>query len=424
MKAEIIAIGSELISGQSLDTNSQWISQKLEALGIPVRFHTVLGDDLAENVAAFHVAVGRARLVVASGGLGPTQDDLTREAMAKTADVALVEDAASLQAIEALFARRNRQMPERNRVQALLPVGAEALPNPIGTAPGVWMVVGETIVACLPGVPHEMKRMFDEQVVPRLRAQGLVTHVTVQRKINLFGKGESEIESEALDLTARGRKPEVGITAHEATISFRVTASGATEAEAAQTIEPTLATIRQRFDHLILGEGTDDLPEAVSAQLARTNSTLALAESCTGGLVARMITTVPGISSHFLGGVVSYANEAKVELLGVNSRLIEQHGAVSPEVAAAMATGIRDRLAATIGLSITGIAGPSGGTPEKPVGLVYLGLATEKGVQTRKIEVGPEQPRDVIQSRAAKHALNWVRLTLLTRPTASPSSSA
>lgn len=423
MKAEIIAIGSELVCGQSLDTNSQWISQRLESLGIPIRFHTVLGDDLVENVDAFRIALNRADLVVMSGGLGPTQDDLTREALARVADVPLVEDPASLEAIAAMFARRNRTMPERNRVQALLPKASEALFNRVGTAPGVWMKVGPSLVACLPGVPHEMKIMFDEQVEPRLRALGLITRVIVQRKLNLFGKGESEIEAEALDLTARGRNPEVGITAHEATISFRVTASAATEEEAERAMAPTLATIRERFAHLIVGEGSDDVPDAVVAQLARTNATLATAESCTGGMIARAITAIPGVSPFYPGGVVSYANAAKVELLGVNPVLIERHGAVSEQVASAMAEGVRRRLAADLGLAVTGIAGPAGGSPEKPVGLVFIGLATDKGVSTRRLEIGPEQPRAVIQSRAAKHALNWVRLTLSARPDG-PSSSA
>jgi nicotinamide-nucleotide amidase len=418
MNAEVIAIGSELVSGQSLDTNSQWISRGLEAVGIPVRFHSTLGDDLAENVQAFRVAAERAGLVVLSGGLGPTQDDLTREALAAVAGVPLVEDPGSLDAIAAMFARRNRAMPERNRVQALLPRGADPLPNRVGTAPGVWMRVGETYFAGLPGVPVEMKIMFDEQVIPRLRGLGWAGRVIVQRKINLFGKGESEIEAEALDLTARGRNPEVGITAHEATISFRVAAAGATEEEAQRVIEPTLATIRERFGHLILGEGSDDVPEAAVAQLARTGSTLATAESCTGGLIAHMVTAIPGVSPYYRGGVVSYANEAKSELLGVDPALIAAHGAVSAEVAAAMAAGVRDRLGADVGLSVTGVAGPTGGTSEKPVGLVFLGLATDKGVSTRRLEIGPEQPRAVIQGRSAKHALNWVRLTLLARPDA------
>jgi nicotinamide-nucleotide amidase len=415
MKAEIVAIGSELVSGQSLDTNSQWISRKLEALGVPVRFHTILGDDIAENVAAFRIATQRANLIVMSGGLGPTQDDLTREALAETAGVSLHEDAASLEAIAAMFARRNRAMPDRNRVQALLPEGAEALPNRVGTAPGVWMKIGGVLVACLPGVPHEMKLMFDEQVIARLHAFGVVKLVRVQRKINLFGKGESEIEAEALDLTARGREPEVGITAHEATISFRISASGATEAEAMLATEPTVALIHERFQHLILGEGNVDIPDSVVVQLMRTGATLATAESCTGGLIAQMLTDIPGISPYYPGGVVSYANEAKVAMLGVDPALIQRVGAVSAEVASAMAIGVRDRFRADLGLSVTGIAGPTGGSPEKPVGLVYVGLATETGVQTRRLEMGPEQPRQVIRHRAAKQALNWVRLTLLAR---------
>jgi nicotinamide-nucleotide amidase len=423
MKAEIIAIGSELVSGQSLDTNSQWLSRELGRVGIAVRFHTTLGDDLGENVDAFRVAVGRAELVLMSGGLGPTQDDLTREALAQVAGTPLVEDAASLAAIEAMFARRNRPMAARNRVQALLPEGAEPLPNRVGTAPGIWMRVGKCLVGCLPGVPHEMRLMFDEQVLPRLRDAGLVRRVIVHRKINLFGKGESDVEAEAMDLTARGRSPEVGITAHEATISLRVAGEGATEEEARRMIEPTVSLIYERFGPLIVGEGAEDVVDGLVKRLAATGKTLATAESCTGGLVAHMITAIPGVSSHYPGGVVSYANAAKAELLGVSEAVLAAHGAVSPEVAAAMALGVRDRLRADIGLSVTGVAGPSGGSPEKPVGLVYLGLATEEGVQTRRLEIGPEQPRHVIQQRSAKQALNWARLALLA-PTERPSAQA
>jgi nicotinamide-nucleotide amidase len=275
------------------------------------------------------------------------------------------------------------------------------------------MQIGRATVACMPGVPHEMKRMFQEQVVPRLRQSGCATNVTVHRKINLFGKGESDFEAQAMDLTARGRVPEVGITAHDSTISFRISASAATEEEALQLIEPTAKLIYERFGSMVVGEGSNDVPEAVFAQLARTGATLATAESCTGGVVAQMITTIAGVSPYYLGGAVSYANHAKVELLGVPRTLIEAHGAVSPEVAAAMAEGVRNRLGADLGISTTGVAGPSGGTPEKPVGLVYLGLATSRGTQTRRLDIGSDQPRDIIQRRSAKAALNWVRVTLL-----------
>jgi nicotinamide-nucleotide amidase len=418
MKAEIIAVGSELVSGQALDTNSQWLSRKLGGVGIPVHYHTTLADDLDENVAAFRIAVERADLVLISGGLGPTQDDLTREALAKVAGVPLVEDRAALEEIAAMFARRNREMAERNRVQALFPRGSEPLPNRVGTAPGIWARVGRSIVACLPGVPSEMRLMYDEQVLPRLKQLGWCQRVSLQRKINLFGKGESDIEAEALDLTARDRVPRVGITAHEATISFRVSGEGATEDEARQALEPTLALIRARFGDLVVGEESEDVADALVAQLVRTRATIATAESCTGGLIAQAITAIPGVSPYYPGGVVSYANEAKRTLLGVEGELLEAHGAVSPEVAEAMAVGIRSRLGADLGLSVTGIAGPTGGTPTKPVGLVYLGLAMDEGVQSRRLDIGPEQPRDIIQTRAAKHALNWARLALLKRPKA------
>ncbi|WP_240906902.1 competence/damage-inducible protein A [Paludisphaera rhizosphaerae] len=416
LKAEIISIGSELVSGQNLDTNSRWLSLALGGLGIETRFHTTIGDDMDDHVAAFKLAAGRADLVLTTGGLGPTQDDLTREALARCVGVGLREDAESLAAIAALFARRNRPMSERNRVQAQLPDGAEALPNPIGTAPGVWMTIGSAVFAAMPGVPYEMHRMFEEQVVPRLRLRHWIERVIVHRKIALFGKGESDIEAEALDLTARGHIPEVGITASDATISFRIRGEGLTpEAAWAQTQE-TAEEIRKRFGPLVLGEGSTDVAESLIGELKRTGATLATAESCTGGLIAHKITAIPGVSAYYNGGVVSYANSAKTALLDVPADLIAAHGAVSPEVAAAMAEGARRRFGVDVAVSTTGIAGPDGGTPEKPVGLVYLGLATHDGVETRRLEIGPEQPRDVVQSRSTKQALNWVRTTLKTWP--------
>jgi nicotinamide-nucleotide amidase len=419
-RAEIVAIGSELVSGQALDTNSQWLSRELQTLGVPVAFHTTIGDQLDDHVSAFRIAADRAELVIVTGGLGPTQDDLTREALAATAGVSLREDPGSLEAIRAFFARRSRPMADRNQVQALFPEGAEPLPNRVGTAPGIWMELGPTTFACLPGIPSEMRVMFHEQVLPRLRPRGWINRIIIERKINLFGRGESDIEAEALDLTARGRVPEVGITAHDATISLRIRGEGANEEEALRQTEATAALIRQRFGNLVLGEGAIDVPEAVVAQLERTGATLATAESCTGGLIAHFITAIAGVSPFYLGGVVSYSNDAKTELLGVPHELIESHGAVSPEVAAAMAQGTRARLGAYVGISATGVAGPTGGSAEKPVGLVYLGLATWASVETRRLELGPEQPRDIIQRRSAKMALNWVRLALLSLPDRKP----
>lgn len=412
MIAEVVAVGSELTSGQKLDTNSQWLARRLGELGVEVRFHTALDDDLSRNVDALRIATGRARIVVVSGGLGPTQDDLTREALATLANVPLIEDIGSLRAIEAMFARRNRPMLPRNRVQALLPEGAQALPNRVGTAPGIDMRLGENRLFALPGVPSELKIMFDEQLAPILTALTGRGRVCVHRVINLFGKGESEIESEAFDLTARGRRPEVGITASDATISFRVSCDGDTEAAALAEIEPTVQLIYNRFGDLIVGEGDSDVAQALAIELKRQNATLATAESCTGGMIAARLTDIPGISAHFLGGVVSYSNEAKSAFLGVPADLIAARGAVSAEVAEAMAKGARERFGSTLAISVTGIAGPDGGSAEKPVGLVYLGLATADRVEHKRLLIGSEQPRDVIRSRAAKHALNWARTTL------------
>jgi nicotinamide-nucleotide amidase len=419
-RAEIVAIGSELVSGQALDTNSQWLSRELALLGISAAYHTTIGDQLDDNISVFRTAASRADLVIVTGGLGPTQDDLTRDALAQAAGVPLLEDPGSLAAIAAMFARRNRPMAERNRVQALFPRGAEPLPNRVGTAPGIWMELGWSRFACLPGIPSEMKVMFQEQVVPRLRAIAWIECHIVQRKINLFGRGESDIEAEALDLTARGRSPEVGITAHEATISFRIVGEGVTDEEALRQTEPTAAVIYERYGDLVLGEGTTDVPEAVAAQLERTGATLATAESCTGGLIAHMITAIAGVSPYFLGGVVSYSNQAKCSLLDVPSELIAEFGAVSPQVAEAMARGARTRFGSDLAISATGVAGPTGGTAEKPVGRVYLGLATARDVKTRQLDIGPEQPRDIIQHRSAKIALNWVRLALLALPDRQP----
>ncbi|APW63037.1 competence/damage-inducible protein A [Paludisphaera borealis] len=416
LKAEIISIGSELVSGQSLDTNSQWLSRELGSLGIPTAFHTTIGDDLDDNVGVFRTAAERADLVLTTGGLGPTQDDLTRDALALAANVGLREDPESLAAIAAMFARRHRTMSERNKVQALFPEGADPLPNAIGTAPGIWMGLGRATFACMPGVPSEMRLMFQEQVIPRLRLRHWIERIIVHRKISLFGRGESDIEAEALDLTARGHVPEVGITVHDATISFRIRGEGLTPEAAWSQTEETADLIRSRFGPLVLGEGTTDVADALVAELTRTGASLATAESCTGGLVAHLITAIPNVSPFYPGGVVSYSNQAKTNFLDVPAELIQAHGAVSPEVAVAMAQGALRRFGADVAVSTTGVAGPGGGSPEKPVGLVYLGLATRDHAEARRLEIGPEQPRDVIQSRSSKQALNWVRLTLQAWP--------
>lgn len=419
MKTEILSIGSELVRGQNLDTNAHWLSRRLLSAGIDVHFHSTVGDDLDDNVAVFRAALDRSELVIATGGLGPTADDLTREALARVADVELLLDNASLEHITAMFRARNRPMPDRNRVQAYFPAGATPIPNPNGTAPGIWMPLrrtssnasGESLVVCLPGVPTEMFAMMDEWVLPRLRERFAAGRAIVQKALHCFGAGESHIEEKLGDLTRRGRRPEVGITASEATISIRITAQAASSEEAQAVIDPDAAFVRERLGPLVYGEDDDQLHTSVARLLEEKKCTLATAESCTGGLVGHLLTEVAGVSRHYLGGVVAYSNEAKRDLLAVPAELLERYGAVSPEVAAAMAEGCRRRFGSDLAIAVTGIAGPGGGSPQKPVGLVYVALAHAGGIKTAQYNW--QADRSAVKLRSAKTALNLMRLHLL-----------
>jgi nicotinamide-nucleotide amidase len=422
MKSEIISVGSELTSGQNLDTNCQWLSQRLAEIGIAVGWHTTVADDLEDNVATFCIATERADLVLITGGLGPTQDDLTREALAQMAGVELVFHAPSFQHIKELFARRHRTMPERNRVQAMFPAGSEPIPNPNGTAPGIWMNVEtrnsksqirKSLLVAMPGVPSEMFAMFEQQVRQRLVALGFSGGVVVQRKINCFGAGESAIEEKLMELTRRGQSPEVGITVSDATISLRILARASTVEEAKTQTEPVEKTIRERLGSFVFGVDEEELQDAVIALLKSRQQTVGTAESVTAGLVARRLGLVPGASACLLGGVVAYDARIKIELLDVPPSLIEEHGVISAAVVEAMAVGCRARLRADFAISTVGLAGPGGGSPEQPIGLAFAGLAWDGGVRSQSYNwLGT---REEIQSRTAKMALNLLRLHLLTK---------
>lgn len=411
MKAELISIGSELTSGKNLDTNSQWLSIQLAGMGIPVGWHTTIADDFDANLEAFSIASRRAGLVIATGGLGPTQDDLTREVISKLAGKPLVFHEPSWATIQEMFAKRQRPCPERNKVQAFFPETALPIPNEVGTAPGIWMKLGASHIAALPGVPREMKAMFHAWLRLKLKELGLSSGVLIQRKINTFGLGESAVEEKLFDLTRRGHEPEVGITASDAVISLRILAKAETADLAMQKIEPVEKIILERLGTLVYGYEDEELETVVHQLLEKKGKTISTAESVTGGMLASKLTKVPGASSRFFGGVVTYTNEIKKATLGITDDLLAGPVACNPELTLAMARAVRKKLGTHIGLATTGVAGPGDVSPELPQGKVFVALSSDEGeVQQTYQWFGS---RNEIQSRTTKLALNILRLHLL-----------
>ena len=406
MRAEIIAVGSEMLTPYRLDTNSLFLTGELNKLGIRVVHKAVVGDSPEEMRSSFRHAMDRAEIIVASGGLGPTDDDRTRETVAELLGRKLRQDESVLRRIQEVFRRFGRAMPEINARQAMVPEGADILPNPRGTAPGLWLESNGHILVLLPGVPAELRALFDAEVRPRL-AKLSPEERLFTRDLRITGLPESEVEQRVSPLYALYPETETTILAAPSGIQLhpRVWSNDA------QKAEKMLDEIVERMA-LALGENLystrgETLEEVVAHVLTENRATIAAAESCTGGMLAERLTNLPGSSNYFLGGVVCYSNELKTTLVGVPAELIEAEGAVSTEVALALADGIRRRTGATLGVGITGIAGPGGGTPEKPVGLVHIALADERGPRERAYRFPGDRER--IRQYATQTALDTVR---------------
>jgi nicotinamide-nucleotide amidase len=420
MHAEIIAIGTELTTGAKLDTNSQWLSVELAAVGIPVLFHTTVADNLEANVAAFRLAIDRTDLVLITGGLGPTLDDLTRQALAEVRGVPLIQHAPSLAIIREMFARRNRVMPERNVVQALFPEGSEPIPNPRGTAPGIWWEIprpggrSPCKVAAMPGVPSEMKPMFVESVLPRLQTPEAAGLIIRHARLNSFGLGESHAEELLGDLTARGRDPEIGITVHEATITLRIEAHGRSVAECEARISTAKVTAYERLGTAIFGEEDEELQDVVVRLLNERGRTLSTAEAATGGLIAHWLSKAAEGTGCYLGGIVASGPAAQEHWLQLDREWLKSAGPASGALAAALATRCRERCGSDFALAISDALGAGDTAATGPGPTASIALAHPGGVETR--EIGHIGDISILKSRLAKAALNLLRLHLLNPP--------
>src|SRR3984957_3695017 len=401
MNAEIIAVGSELLTPYRQDTNSLWLTDALNRLGIRIIFKTVVGDSQAEMHSAFSQALGRAGIVIASGGLGPTDDDRTRQTVADLLGRKLRLDESIVREIEERFRRFARAMPEINKRQAMVPEGATVLPNPNGTAPGLWLGAGGRIIILLPGVPSELKSIFEAQVRQRLERISSDERLFT-RDLRVTGLGESDVETRVRPLYELYPDSETTILASPGAVQLhpRVWSRDAKQAE--QILDEITKRMALALGEHLYSMHGEALEEVVGRILTENRATIAVAESCTGGLLAERLTNVPGSSIYFLGGVVCYSNELKANLLGVSPAIIESKGAVSSDVALSLAEGVRKLTGAKLGIAVTGVAGPGGGSPEKPVGLVYIGIADERGPRQKEFRfLGDRERIRLFASQAA-----------------------
>jgi nicotinamide-nucleotide amidase len=413
MSAEIICVGTEMLLGDILNSNAQYLAQQLAQLGIPHYYQTVVGDNPERLKEVIEIAASRVQILIFTGGLGPTPDDLTCETIADFFGVPLIERADIVADITEKFAQRGRVMSANNRKQALIPQGAEILPNPTGTAPGIiWQPRPGLTIFTFPGVPSEMYRMWDQTAVPFLKSQGWGQEIIYSRSLRFWGIGESAL-AEKVAPYFNLNNPTVAPYAGKGEVRLRISA----KAKDAATAEALIAPIEKQVIEIAGLDyygANDDTPASVVGDLLRSRGeTLSVAESCTGGGLGQMLTEIPGSSDYFWGGIISYDNSVKVKLLEVNPEDLEKFGAVSAKVAEQMAVGVKDRLSTTWGLSITGIAGPSGGTQTKPVGLVYVGLAGP-GDQVISFEhhFGTIRGRSLIRYVSANAALDNLRRQL------------
>ena len=413
MNAEIIAIGSELLTPHRQDTNSLYLTGKLNQMGVEVSFKTIVGDRIESLTQAATIAFSRADLIIFMGGLGPTEDDLTREAVAEALGLPLRRDPAIVASLEQRFAAHGWKMAPNNLKQADVIVGATVLPNANGSAPGLW-ISGKfdgraKIMMLLPGPPHELKALFEEQCIARLRAK-LPQQFIVTRELKITGMGESQCDARIAPIYKPFSDVQTTILAGAGEIQLHLKTRAATLDGAQKRVDELVELIEVELGDFVFSDNGDSMEQIVGYYLQMREATLAVAESCTGGLIGERLTSVSGSSRYFIGGAVVYSDEMKTELAGVPAKLIDREGAVSSKVAAALAEGIRARCGTTLGLGVTGIAGPNGGTPEKPVGLVFHALASDTGTEVVERKFAGDRKR--IRWFASQQALDMVRRKL------------
>lgn len=414
MSAEIICVGTELLLGDILNSNSQYLAQQLAQLGIPHYYQTVVGDNPERLKQVIEIAISRAQILIFTGGLGPTPDDLTCETIADFFGVPLIERPEIIADITKKFAQRGRIMTTTNRKQALIPQGADILPNPSGTAPGIiWQPRPNVTILTFPGVPSEMHQMWSETAVPFLKNQGWGQEIIYSRSLKFWGIGESAL-AEKVAPYFNLPNPTVAPYAGKGEVRLRISAKAPTKEVAEALISPVEKQLKDIAGWDYYGNDHDTLAAVIGRLLRANTETISVAESCTGGGLGQMLTDISGSSDYFWGGVIAYDNSAKVRLLGVNPEDLDKFGAVSATVAQQMATGVKNRLSTTWGLSITGIAGPTGGTDTKPVGLVYIGLAgPQDQVTSFEYRFGAMRGRALIRHVSANTALDLLRRKLI-----------